>query len=85
MGAKVVLFEGRKMGGDCLNYGCVPSKALIAAAKMAHHDPRHEKMGVRAEKSVNMPQVKAHIDDVIASIAPHDSVERFNQSRRQSH
>ena len=77
MGAKVVLFEGRKMGGDCLNYGCVPSKALIAAAKMAHHDPRHEKMGVRAEKSVNMAQVKAHIDDVIAGIAPHDSVERF--------
>ena len=77
MGAGVVLFEGRKMGGDCLNYGCVPSKALIAAAKMAYHDPRHETMGVAASKSVNMPQVKAHIDDVIAGIAPHDSVERF--------
>ena len=36
MGAKVVLLEGHKMGGDCLNYGCVPSKALIASAKVAH-------------------------------------------------
>ena len=77
MGAKVVLFERDKMGGDCLNYGCVPSKALLAAAKLAHSDPRAEAMGITATKAVNMVAVKAHIDDVIAGIAPHDSVERF--------
>ncbi len=77
MGARVVLFEGRKMGGDCLNYGCVPSKALLAAAKMAHHDPRSQQMGVSLSKTVDMPAVKSHIENVIAGIAPHDSVERF--------
>jgi len=46
MGAKVVLLEGHKMGGDCLNYGCVPSKALIAAAKQAHAMAHGAKYGV---------------------------------------
>ena len=78
MGARVVLFEGHKMGGDCLNYGCVPSKALLAAAKLAYHDPRMAAMGITAKKTVNMAEVKAHIEDVIAGIAPHDSVERFS-------
>jgi pyruvate/2-oxoglutarate dehydrogenase complex dihydrolipoamide dehydrogenase (E3) component len=78
MGARVVLFEGSKMGGDCLNYGCVPSKALLAAAKMAHHDPRSDQMGISISKTVNMAAVKTHIEDVIAGIAPHDSVERFS-------
>ena len=78
MGARVVLFERHKMGGDCLNYGCIPSKALLAAAKLAYHDPRMVAMGITAKKSVNMAGVKAHIEDVIASIAPHDSVERFS-------
>ncbi|MCG8626047.1 MAG: FAD-dependent oxidoreductase [Proteobacteria bacterium] len=81
MGAKVVLFEGNKMGGDCLNYGCVPSKSLLAAAKAAHHHGTNA-FGVSASASasggkVNMAAVKAHIDSVIAEIAPHDSVERF--------
>ena len=70
MGARVVLFEGHKMGGDCLNYGCVPSKALLAAAKLAYHDPRMAAMGITAKKTVNMAEVKAHIEDVIAGIAP---------------
>ncbi|MGB2166120.1 MAG: dihydrolipoyl dehydrogenase family protein [Candidatus Puniceispirillales bacterium] len=77
MGARVVLFERHKMGGDCLNYGCVPSKALLAAAKLAYHPPQAKAMGITTKASVNMAAVKAHIDEVIASIAPHDSVERF--------
>ncbi|MDJ0826716.1 MAG: FAD-dependent oxidoreductase [Rhodobacter sp.] len=78
MGAKVVLLEGHKMGGDCLNYGCVPSKALIAAGKQAQAMKTGEKYGVTPV----MPQVsyaaaKDHVHDVIATIEPHDSVERF--------
>lgn len=78
MGARVVLFERHKMGGDCLNSGCIPSKALLAAAKLAYQDPRAAAMGVTATKSVDMATVKAHIDEVIATIAPHDSIERFS-------
>jgi len=78
MGAKVVLIEGHKMGGDCLNYGCVPSKALIAAGKQAHAMRTGEKYGVTPV----MPQVsyaaaKDHVQSAIAAIAPHDSQERF--------
>ncbi len=61
MGARVVLLEGGKMGGDCLNYGCVPSKALLHAAR--------EGLSWRA--------AHAHVAATIAAIAPHDSVERF--------
>ncbi|MBT8455843.1 MAG: FAD-dependent oxidoreductase [Alphaproteobacteria bacterium] len=78
MGAKVVLLEGHKMGGDCLNYGCVPSKALIAAGKQAHAMRTGEKYGVTPV----MPQVsyaaaKDHVQNVIETIAPVDSQERF--------
>ncbi|NND17147.1 MAG: FAD-dependent oxidoreductase, partial [Silicimonas sp.] len=78
MGAKVVLLEGHKMGGDCLNYGCVPSKALIAAAKHAHAMQSGASFGV----SPVMPQVsyagaKDHVHSVIETIAPVDSQERF--------
>ncbi len=76
MGAKVVLIERDKMGGDCLNYGCVPSKSLLAAARQAE--------GVRAgfgitgtKPKVTFAEVNRHVKQVIASIAPHDSVERF--------
>ena len=47
MGARVVLLEGHKMGGDCLNYGCVPSKALLATASMAHAQGRQCRYGCR--------------------------------------
>ena len=78
LGVKVVLIEKGKMGGDCLNYGCVPSKAMIAAAKQAHLMSAGEKFGIKAEvASVNFKKVHDHIHDVIASIAPTDSVERF--------
>ena len=63
MGAHVVLLEGHKMGGDCLNYGCVPSKALLAASKV--------QMGYSAAKD--------YVQKAVATIAPHDSVERFEK------
>ncbi|MEJ6399411.1 dihydrolipoyl dehydrogenase family protein [Yoonia sp. 208BN28-4] len=78
MGASVVLLEGHKMGGDCLNYGCVPSKALIASAKHAHEGLNNAKYGVAvAEPAVDYAAAKDHVHDVIATIAPVDSVERF--------
>ncbi|MEX1035787.1 MAG: FAD-dependent oxidoreductase [Sneathiella sp.] len=78
MGAKTVLVEGGKMGGDCLNYGCVPSKALIAAAKKAASLNDAADFGISGPlPKVDFPKVMDHVQDVIASIAPHDSVERF--------
>jgi pyruvate/2-oxoglutarate dehydrogenase complex dihydrolipoamide dehydrogenase (E3) component len=78
MGAKVVLLEGHKMGGDCLNYGCVPSKALIASAKQAYAMSHGAKYGVaEVEAQVDYTAAKDHVHDVIAQIAPTDSVERF--------
>ena len=78
MGARVVLFEADRMGGDCLNSGCVPSKALLAAAKAAHHAHGNPAMGVTgAAPAIDFAAVKRHVADVIATIAPHDSVERF--------
>ena len=77
-GVPVVLVEAGKMGGDCLNYGCVPSKALIAAAKTADAMRHAGKFGIRpVEPDVNFGRVHDHVHDVIASIAPNDSVERF--------
>ena len=78
MGANVVLLEGGKMGGDCLNYGCVPSKALIAAGKHAYAMTTGSAFGVKpVEPSINFAQAKNHVFSVIAKIEPHDSVERF--------
>ena len=78
MGAKVVLIEGHKMGGDCLNYGCVPSKALIASAKQAHAMSHGAQYGVAdVAAKVDYAAAKDHVHDVIAQIAPVDSVERF--------
>jgi len=78
MGARVVLFEADRMGGDCLNSGCVPSKALLVAAKAAHQAQGNPAMGVTgAPPSIDFAAVKAHVATTIATIAPHDSVERF--------
>jgi pyruvate/2-oxoglutarate dehydrogenase complex dihydrolipoamide dehydrogenase (E3) component len=77
-GVEVVLLEKGKMGGDCLNYGCVPSKAIIAAGKHARAAVDGKKFGVHVNKvDVKFEEVNAHIKDVIAGIAPHDSPERF--------
>lgn len=78
MGAKVVLIEKGKMGGDCLNYGCVPSKALIAAGKHAHAMGAGAPFGVAPQPAkVDFAKVHDHVHGVIAHIAPVDSVERF--------
>lgn len=76
--AKVTLVEAHKMGGDCLNYGCVPSKALIKSAKVAH-DMRHgEHYGLQnVEAEYDFKSVMARIHHIIATIEPHDSVERY--------
>ena len=77
--ARVTLVEGHKMGGDCLNYGCVPSKALIRSAKLIHEIRRKaDSLGLRdAGATVDFAAVMARIDDVVRTIAPHDSVERY--------
>lgn len=80
MGADVVLVEGGKMGGDCLNYGCVPSKALLAAGNAAQMHRGARGLGISARApQVNFEQVMDHVHDVIAGIAPMDSVERFSK------
>lgn len=80
MGARVVLLEGGKMGGDCLNYGCVPSKALIAAAKAAYGMTSGARYGVRpVEPQVDYAAAKDHVAGAIAAIEPHDSQERFEE------
>ena len=77
MGAKVVLIEGHKMGGDCLNYGCVPSKALLAAGHKAH-DTAQAAFGIAGHPpEPDFAAAKDHIDTVIETIAPVDSEERF--------
>jgi pyruvate/2-oxoglutarate dehydrogenase complex dihydrolipoamide dehydrogenase (E3) component len=77
-GRSVVLVEKHKMGGDCLNYGCVPSKALIAAARRAHVMRTSAPFGVTpVEPAIDFAAVRDHVQDVIAAIAPNDSVERF--------
>ena len=78
MGADTILIESGKMGGDCLNYGCVPSKSLIAAAASAHHFRHSPILGDGdAGYQADMKRVKNHIQSVIAHIEPHDSIERF--------
>ena len=78
--AKVTLVEAGTMGGDCLNTGCVPSKALIRSARLAH-DIRHaSEFGLAsAEPAVDFKAVMARVRDVIATIAPADSVERYTE------
>ena len=80
LGQKVVLIERHKMGGDCLNYGCVPSKSLIAAAAHAQAVRRAPEFGVDAgEPKTDFARVMKHVHDVIAAIEPNDSVERFEK------
>ncbi len=78
MGAKVVLLEGHLMGGDCLNFGCVPSKALIAAGKQAYAMGNTGDLGVKAvNPDIDYAAAKDHVRKVIDTIAPVDSQERF--------
>ena len=76
--AKVTLIEGHKMGGDCLNFGCVPSKALIRSAKLAKQIHKAAEFGIADAKGrVDFAAVMTRIHRVIADIAPHDSVQRY--------
>lgn len=78
LGLRVVLVESGKMGGDCLNYGCVPSKSLLATAKTFYHMKHASQFGIHAQElSVDFPKVMNHVHQVIANIAEHDSVARF--------
>ncbi|MCG8594509.1 MAG: FAD-dependent oxidoreductase [Kiloniellales bacterium] len=78
MGARTILIEKGEMGGDCLNTGCVPSKALIAAGEAAETVRRSGVFGVNGhEPQIDFAKVHDHVHGVIAAIAPHDSVERF--------
>ena len=76
--ARVTLVEGHRMGGDCLNFGCVPSKALIRSAKMARQLGKAQELGLAdATGRVDFAAVMRRVHRVIADIAPHDSVERY--------
>ncbi|SDY51996.1 dihydrolipoyl dehydrogenase family protein [Citreimonas salinaria] len=80
MGAHVTLLEPGEMGGDCLNYGCVPSKALIAAASVAHSAFRSDDFGISTgAPQVDYAAVMDHVKRAQATIAPHDSQERFEK------
>lgn len=76
--AKVTLVEAHRMGGDCLNTGCVPSKALIRSAKLAHQMRKADHWGLTpADPPVPFDAVMGRVHRIIAEIAPHDSVERY--------
>jgi pyruvate/2-oxoglutarate dehydrogenase complex dihydrolipoamide dehydrogenase (E3) component/uncharacterized membrane protein YdjX (TVP38/TMEM64 family) len=78
--AKVTLIEAHKMGGDCLNFGCVPSKAIIKSAKLAHQMRHASNYGLSdAQPSFSFKAVMQRVHAVIAAIEPHDSVERYTE------
>jgi pyruvate/2-oxoglutarate dehydrogenase complex dihydrolipoamide dehydrogenase (E3) component/uncharacterized membrane protein YdjX (TVP38/TMEM64 family) len=76
--ARVTLVEKHKMGGDCLNFGCVPSKALIRSAKLLSHVRRAQEFGIRsASADFSFADVMDRVHRVIRTVAPHDSAERY--------
>jgi pyruvate/2-oxoglutarate dehydrogenase complex dihydrolipoamide dehydrogenase (E3) component/uncharacterized membrane protein YdjX (TVP38/TMEM64 family) len=78
--ARVALIEAHKMGGDCLNYGCVPSKALIRSAKLAHQIRHADDYGLDASTpELSFKKVMERVHQVIQTIEPHDSVERYTE------
>ncbi len=84
--AKVALIEKHKMGGDCLNTGCVPSKALISSAKAVQLMKKHSLYGLKnVSYEIDFAQVMERVQDIIAKIEPHDSVERFTSLGVECH
>ncbi len=78
MGARVLLVENKKMGGDCLNYGCVPSKAFLKCCKIANCINHASQYGITTQNTnVSIEKIMQRVKDIIAQIAPHDSAERF--------
>ena len=77
--AKVTLIEKHKLGGDCLNTGCVPSKAIIRSAKFLSHISRSQEFGIKkANASFDFAEVMERVQSVIQKIEPHDSIERYS-------
>ena len=77
--AKVTLIEKNKMGGDCLNYGCVPSKAILRSAKLLSHVARSREFGIHsASAEFDFGEVMERVQQVIRDIEPHDSIERYS-------
>jgi dihydrolipoamide dehydrogenase len=77
--AKVTLIEKHKMGGDCLNTGCVPSKAILRSAKFMSHISRSEEFGIKkANAEFDFAEVMERVQRVIKKIEPHDSIERYS-------
>ncbi|MCK5446272.1 MAG: FAD-dependent oxidoreductase, partial [Rhodospirillaceae bacterium] len=86
MGASVVLIEKDKMGGDCLNTGCVPSKALIRSAKMVSYARRAKEFGFNSgQVEYNFAEVMERVQNVIKKVEPHDSVERYTELGVECH
>ena len=78
--SKVLLIEKHLMGGDCLNYGCVPSKALLRSASAIHNIRHAGKFGIEvSEPKINFEKIMGRVQSVIKKIAPHDSVERYTK------
>ncbi|MCF8058615.1 MAG: FAD-dependent oxidoreductase [Bacteriovoracaceae bacterium] len=78
--AKVALIEKHKMGGDCLNTGCVPSKALIKSAKFVHSLKQSKKFGIKeAQCDFDFKEIMGRVSNVIEKIEPHDSIERYSK------
>ena len=76
--AKIALIEKNKMGGDCLNTGCIPSKALIRSAKILSYIKRHQEFGIKsAGAEFNFPEAMERVQAIIKKIEPHDSVKRY--------
>lgn len=77
--ANVTLIESGAMGGDCLNYGCVPSKAIIRCAKAVKEIDKSEAFGIEAQCKVDFAKVMKRVNQAIDTVAPHDSVERYTE------
>jgi pyruvate/2-oxoglutarate dehydrogenase complex dihydrolipoamide dehydrogenase (E3) component len=78
--AKVILIERHKMGGDCLNTGCVPSKAILRSAKIAEYMRRAPEFGLaQVQVEPRFEQIMARVKQVVADVEPHDSVDRYTQ------
>jgi pyruvate/2-oxoglutarate dehydrogenase complex dihydrolipoamide dehydrogenase (E3) component len=78
LGAKTALIEKNKMGGDCLNFGCVPSKTFLRSAHLVDTIRSASKFGVTASiQKIDIKEIMQRVKNVVASIAPHDSAERF--------
>ena len=76
--AKVALIEKNKMGGDCLNTGCIPSKALIRSSKIISYIKRHREFGIKsAAFEFNFSEMMERVQAIIKKVEPHDSAERY--------